>query len=246
MDNSIQIFSNHVFGKIRTTGTSENPLFCLADVCRVLEIQPSATKKRLKTDGVNLIKVTDSYGREQFATFITEPNLYKVIMRSDKPQAEPFQDWVCGEVLPTIRKTGMYGGYNVPQTRAEALRLAADLAEKVEAQQKIIEQQTPLANLGDAVMKYDDDITVAEMAKILDQNGFRTGDRRFRQLLREDGYLLRNSQPSQKAMNANILAIVKVPYETKYGREGIYTKVMVTTDGQKFFTNKYLKGTWNK
>lgn len=245
MNNSIKIFSNQEFGNIRTAGTFDEPLFCLIDVCKALNIvNYRNVKRRLDKEDVHQVDTLTNGGRQSI-TFINESGLYTTILRSESDRAKHFRKWVTSTVLPSIRKTGMYGGYNIPQTKAEALRLAADLAEKVETQQKIIEQQTPLANLGDAVMKYDDDITIAEMAKILDQNGFRTGDRRFRQLLREDGYLLRNGQPSQKAMNANILAIAKVPYETKYGREGIYTKIMVTTDGQKFFTNKYLKDIWN-
>ena len=105
---AIEIFKNESFGEVRVAGTSEQPLFCLADICRVLDLQVTPTKNRLKQDGVTLIKVIDSLGREQEATFVSEQNLYKVIMRSDKPQAEPFQDWVCGEVLPSIRKTGGY------------------------------------------------------------------------------------------------------------------------------------------
>ena len=107
MENVI-IFESDKFGQIRTAGTSEEPLFCLKDVCRVLELQVTPTKNRLKKDGVSLINLTDSLGREQQAIFVNEQNLYKVIMRSDKPQAEAFQDWVCGEVLPSIRKNGAY------------------------------------------------------------------------------------------------------------------------------------------
>ena len=105
---SIEIFKNESFGEVRVAGTSEQPLFCLADICRVLDLQVTPTKNRLRQDGVSLIKIIDSLGREQEALFINEQNLYKVIMRSDKPQAEPFQDWVCGEVLPSIRKHGTY------------------------------------------------------------------------------------------------------------------------------------------
>ena len=117
MGGEIKIFSSERFGDIRTAGTSEEPLFCLADVCRILEIKNvSDCKSRLKQDGVVLTegvsKTTNQFGKttEQKVTlaFINEQNLYKVIMRSDKPQAEPFQDWVCGEVLPSIRKTGGY------------------------------------------------------------------------------------------------------------------------------------------
>lgn len=110
---SIEIFKNESFGEVRVAGTSEEPLFCLADVCRVLEIKNVADcKSRLDQRGVVLTDTPthNQYGAEviQKLVYINEKNLYKVIMRSDKPQAEPFQDWVCGEVLPSIRKTGGY------------------------------------------------------------------------------------------------------------------------------------------
>ena len=116
MENVI-IFESDKFGQIRTAGTSEEPLFCLKDVCRVLELQVTPTKNRLNPKGVNLIKVGVQTGIKSDGSsatqqinmlFINEQNLYKVIMRSDKPQAEAFQDWVCGEVLPSIRKNGAY------------------------------------------------------------------------------------------------------------------------------------------
>ena len=107
---AIEIFKNESFGEVRVAGTSEQPLFCLADICRVLEIKNvSDCKSRLDQRGVVLTDTPtrNQYGAEiiQQLVFINEKNLYKVIMRSDKPQAEPFQDWVCGEVLPSIRKT---------------------------------------------------------------------------------------------------------------------------------------------
>ena len=82
-----------------------------------LELQVTPTKNRLDQRGVNSIKVGVQTGvkkdgspamQDVDMTFVNEKNLYKVIMRSDKPQAEPFQDWVCGDVLPTLRKTGSY------------------------------------------------------------------------------------------------------------------------------------------
>lgn len=76
--NEIQVFTNPQFGVIRTAGTPDNPLFCLADLCRVLEIgNPSDAKSRLKKDGVVLTEVIDSIGRKQSVTFINEQNLYK-------------------------------------------------------------------------------------------------------------------------------------------------------------------------
>lgn len=113
----LKIFENPKFGEIRTAGTSEKPFFCLADVCKALELQVQNTKKRLNKDGVYSINLTDSLGREQQALFINEQNLYKTIFQSRKKEAEMFVDWITGDVLPTIRKTGTY---SINEQRAKA------------------------------------------------------------------------------------------------------------------------------
>ena len=128
METTITIFSNPTFGEIRTAGTADEPMFCLADVCKVLELQVTPTKNRLNQKGVNSINTLTNGGRQSMI-FINEQNLYKVIMRSDKPQAEPFQDWVCGEVLPTIRKTGGYIAANAQMTDEEIMATALRIGE---------------------------------------------------------------------------------------------------------------------
>lgn len=129
----LAIFKNEAFGEVRVAGTSEQPLFCLADICRVLEIKNvSDCKSKLKRDGVVLTegvsKTTNQYGvtteQKVMLTFINEQNLYKVIMRSDKPQAEAFQDWVCGEILPSIRKSGSYSVNSHPIRISEKIQAA--------------------------------------------------------------------------------------------------------------------------
>lgn len=142
----IQIFNSPKFGEIRIAGTSENPMFCLSDVCRVLEIKNARDwKSKLNQEGVVSI-YTPTHGGNQQLSYINEMNLYKVIMRSDKPQAEPFQDWVCGEVLPSIRKSG---GYMVAkeddspeEIMARALTIAQATLAKREERLKQLEQQT--------------------------------------------------------------------------------------------------------
>lgn len=138
-------------------------------------------------------------------------------------------------------------GFEIPQTFSQALQLAADQAKQIEEQQRQIEEQqktieiqAPLVNLGDAVMQYDNDISIAEMAKILNQNGFDTGDRRFRATLKRDGLMTRDGLPSQKARNMDVLSIIKEKYETKYGTTGVYTKTVVTPKGQEYFVNRYI------
>ena len=129
METTITIFSNPTFGEIRTAGTTDEPMFCLADVCRVLELSNiTETKKRLNSKGLSSTEVL-TRGGKQSMIFINEQNLYKVIMRSDKPQAEPFQDWVCGEVLSTIRKTGGYIAANAQMTDEEIMATALRIGE---------------------------------------------------------------------------------------------------------------------
>lgn len=107
--NNIQIFNSQEFGDIRVFQNNGQPWFCLTDVCKILRLdQPSRVKERLNLDGVTSSKVIDSLGREQRANFINESNLYKVIFQSRKVEAEKFTEWVTSDVLPSIRKHGMY------------------------------------------------------------------------------------------------------------------------------------------
>jgi prophage antirepressor-like protein len=113
MDN-IQIFKNEAFGEVRVAGTSEEPLFCLADICKVLELgNPSQVKTRLCGGVITNEVIPDSIGRQREMTFINEDGLYDVILDSRKPQAKTFRKWVTSEILPSIRKHGIYATDNV-------------------------------------------------------------------------------------------------------------------------------------
>ncbi|WP_074012051.1 Bro-N domain-containing protein [Candidatus Sodalis sp. SoCistrobi] len=107
---SIQSFSFKESHNVRIQVIDGEPWFCLKDVCEVLTIANSrrVAAEVLDDSGVRKTDVIDIMGREQEATFVNEPNLYRVIFRSNKPEAKQFQDWVFNDVLPSIRKTGKY------------------------------------------------------------------------------------------------------------------------------------------
>ena len=107
MSNDIQIFNNPQFGSIRTAGTPEQPLFCLADVCKILGLQASRVKDRLEKGAISSNPLLTSGGIQQL-NFVNEDGLYDVILDSRKPEAKAFRKWVTSEVLPTIRKHGAY------------------------------------------------------------------------------------------------------------------------------------------
>jgi prophage antirepressor-like protein len=141
--NDIQVFNSEQFGAVRTAGTADNPLFCLSDICRVLDLRTQDVKKRLDEKGVDSIN-TPTNGGAQFLLFVNEKNLYKVIMRSDKPQAESFQDWVCGEVLPEIRKNGGYiaaNGMSDEEIMAKALEIAHKTIERKSLENKELKKE---------------------------------------------------------------------------------------------------------
>lgn len=134
---NLEIFKNENFEIRVAVDETGEPLFCLADVCKVLEIQnvtdvKNAIKREFDDDLDLIYPIFDSLGREQNATFITEPQLYFVLMRSDKPNAKPFRMFVNKEVLPSIRKTGSYTQNFIPQDLPTALRAYANEVEQKE------------------------------------------------------------------------------------------------------------------
>lgn len=106
---NLAVFSFHETHDVRVQVISGSPWFCLADVCAVLDIQNprDLLSKQLDKGGVEKIYTPTNSGKHAL-NFVNEPNLYRVIFRSNKPEAKQFQDWVFNEVLPTIRKTGSY------------------------------------------------------------------------------------------------------------------------------------------
>lgn len=138
----LQIFNNEEFGEIRTALVNDEPMFCLADICRVLEIKNvSDCKSRLRQKGI-VTTDTLTNGGKQKMIFIDESNLYKTIFQSRKESAERFTDWVTSEVLSSIRKTGNYG---VPKTTGGQIQLLAQgYTELEQAVNSIKEDMTEL------------------------------------------------------------------------------------------------------
>lgn len=117
---------------VRTQVTDDGePLFCLADICKILELaNPTHTANAIKEEfdipTLNVGMVTRPDGSSIEASFITEPQLYFVLMRSRSENAKPFRQWVVNEVLPSIRKTG---SYSAPKTLKEPdLKIKFELA----------------------------------------------------------------------------------------------------------------------
>ena len=241
--NNLQVFNKSELGQVRVIGDKDNPLFCLRDVCDILGIMnnsdvKASIKKEFGSSQDLFYPITDNLGRQQNATFITEPQLYFVLMRSDKPKARSFRQWVVSIVLPEIRKNGAYN-HQAPKNMVEALELALNQARQIAELNNKIEADRPKVAFADSVSSSDGTISVGQMAKLIQQNGRDMGRKRLFDYLRKNGYLIKGkskdvNMPSQKAMEQGLFQIKETVIDT--GNKAIINLTpRITTKGQEYF-----------
>lgn len=256
MNNEIQKFDFKGSSLRTLTDEAGEPWFVAKDVCDILGMSnPSMAVTALDKDEVAQIDPKDYLGSEnrsnQAVNIVSEPGLYKLIMRSRKPEAKEFQRWVTHEVLPSIRRTGGY----IPTTDADddmtILAKAVMIGQRtMEAQkQKIAEQQTrivelePKARFADAVAASDGTCLVGELAKMLRQNGMDIGQNRLFRLLQADGYLGKSGSnrnvPTQRAMELGLFRIKETTVTHADGHTTVSRTPKVTGKGQRYFIDRY-------
>lgn len=253
MNNEIQQFDFRGASLRTLTDKAGEPWFVAKDVCDILELtNPAVALQSLDDD--EKTNLSNSYvwsesGRRPL--IISEPGLYRLVMRSRKPEAKEFQRWVTHEVLPQIRKTGGY----IPTTAADddmtILAKAVMIGQRtMEAQkQKIAEQQTrivelePKARFVDAVAASDGTCLVGELAKMLRQNGMDIGQNRLFRLLQADGYLGKSGSnrnvPTQRAMDLGLFRIKETTVTHADGHTTVSRTPKVTGKGQRYFIDRY-------
>lgn len=226
---AIQIFNNPSFGNVRVAGTEVNPLFCLADVCKALDLQPSAVMRRLDDGVISNNPITDNLGRQQVANFVNEDGLYDVILDSRKPEAKQFRKWITSEVLPTIRKHGAYMTDNIIEKTLSdpdyliqlATTLKQERQQRIEAERKVAAAQ-PAVTFTQAVSGSASSCLIGELAKLINQNGYPMGERRLFRWLRENGYLgtkgERYNIPNQRYIEMGLFELKK---GTRSGNNGV-------------------------
>lgn len=166
--NELMIFNNPEFGRVRTLEENGVVLFCGNDVAKALGYKSPKDAVSTHCRGAVKRRLTDSLGREQDTAFIPESDLYRLVFSSKLPAAEKFTDWVTGEVLPTIRKTG---GYSVPRDYPSALRALADAEEKRlalaaenERQAQVIAEFEPIRQYVDTILESPDALATSQIA----------------------------------------------------------------------------------
>lgn len=267
MEAAITIFNNPQFGEIRTAKDEKgNPLFVAKDVCDILGISKYRDAiLRLDEDERGSVRV-DTLGGIQEMGAITESGLYTLTIRSDKPEARPFRKWVTSEVLPAIRKTGGYIATTSQDTpeliMARAILVANEAIERSKThielletekrvleskntfQEALLDEQAPRVRFSVAIETSSRSCLIAELAKILAQNGIEVGQNRLFRWMRENGYLCQHgeyyNQPTQRAMEMALFELKKTSITKPDGTVLVNTTPKVTGKGQVYFVNKFL------
>lgn len=145
-NSNIVLFENEELGQVRVALDENNePLFCLSDICKILELTNSrmvadTIKKEFELCKLNLHSFDTGFGIKEF-TMITEPQLYFILMRSDKPNAKHFRHWITKEVLPSIRKKGYYGSINQNNTTIDSNIYYKELCDRLLIENKELKSE---------------------------------------------------------------------------------------------------------
>lgn len=252
--NNLQIFNSPEFGQVRTIQQNGEPWFIGKDVAEILGYKKPENAIAVHVDNedktTTLIQGTGSNYKSN-AIIINESGLYSLILSSKMPKAKEFKRWVTSEVLPAIRKTGGYIAGSENMTDAELMAKAVLVAQstiqqrdqRIKELENDVQAAKPKVLFADAVSASDSTILIGDLAKILKQNGYNTGQKRLFQWLRENGYLIKRrgadyNSPTQSAMEMGLFAVKESTVICPDGHTKVNKTTKVTGKGQVYFINR--------
>ena len=254
--NEIKIFENPQFGSIRSVMVDDEPWFVGRDVASVLGYKDTVNAIKVHVDDDDKQKgvaIHHPVAGTQKTNIINESGLYSLILSSKLPSAKKFKRWVTSDVLPSIRKHGLYANAETVEAMLAdpdvAIRLLTNLkeerAKRAEVEAKL-EQAHPKVIFADAVAASKTSILIGDLAKILKQNGINMGQKRLFEWLRQHGYLIKRkgseyNSPTQKAMEMKLFEIKENTIPCADGHIIVNKTTKVTGKGQIYFINLFKK-----
>lgn len=250
--NGVVPFQNETLNcTVRAVVKDGEPWFVAKDVCDALSIADSKSSLRFLEDDEKGVHSMHTLGGTQQVSIINESGLYSLILRSRKPEAKKFKKWVTAEVLPSIRKHGMYAtGEKLmellaqPENAIKVFRALKDEQDKRKELEAKVEENAPKVLFTDAVMASNSSISIRELARFLHQNHIDIGQNRLFRQLREEGYLCKSGTdhnlPTQRAMELGLFEVKKGAYIDSKGTNVVTRTTKVTGKGQVYFVTKFL------
>lgn len=250
----LQLFSSERFGRLRATQIDCEVWFAATDVAKALGYRDANQITRALDDDEKrwsegtLSECTHSH---LGIRLINESGLYRVLMRSQRPEAIPFQRWLAHEVVPEIRRNGGYIATSQDDSDADIMARALLIAQKtidrknelIALHEATIEDMKPKALFADAVADSDGTCLIGELAKMMCQNGLEIGQNRLFKLIQRDGYLGKSGSnrnvPTQRSMDMKLFRIKETAVTHSDGRVTINRTPKVTGKGQAYFIGRY-------
>ena len=246
--NNLQIFKNNEFGEIRVVDVNGEGWLVGKDVADMLGYQNGSRDIQRHVDEDDKTEVGIHDGSQiRNMTIINESGLYSLVLSSKLPSAKKFKKWVTKEVLPNIRKHGMYAKDEL----LDNPDLLLDVIQKYKAEreeklllQKQVESNKPKVLFAEAWEVSQKSILVGEMAKLLSRNGLENmGQNRFFKWLRDNGYLHKNGEqynlPTQKSVELEIMEVKTTTINNADGSVRVTKTPKITVKGQMYFLNKF-------
>lgn len=244
-----EIFSCVEFGDLTVLEINNEPWFVGKEVAEKLEYKEpnKAVVRHIEDDDRMKCPIVDNLGRKQESWAINESGLYSLVLSSKLESSKRFKRWVTKDILPNIRKHGMYATEELLDNPDLLIQAATKLKEEREKNKLLQEQNEtmkPKALFADAVTASKECILIGELAKILKQNGIETGEKRLFSYLRKNGYLMKRKGndknfPTQKSMDLGIMQVKETVITKSNGEVKINKTPMITGKGQLYFINKF-------
>lgn len=235
--------------EVRTVTIDNEPYFVGKDVAAILGYQnPSKALKDHVDDEDKLNNETLSSLGQRGGWIINESGLYSLILSSKLPQAKEFKRWVTTEVLPAIRKHGMYATDELLDNPDFAIATLQKLKEEREAKKLLeaqVEADKPKVLFANAVSASQTSILIGDFAKLLRQNGKDIGQNRLFAWLRDKGFLIGRkgnswNMPTQRSMDMGLFEIKETTISHADGHITISKTPKMTGKGQVYFMEKLL------
>lgn len=245
----LKTFTNDHLGEIDVILIDNKPYFEGTKVAKILGYSNphAAISRHCKDPGLIFHEVEVNTGRKRDGSyamqkvskiFIDEGNVYRLIIKSKKPQAIIFERWVMDEVLPSIRKNGEYT-YSEKYIK-NLISICTIQQENIEKLIADKQKSKPYIDIAKTVLSSDDSISIGAFAKLLNSLGIDIGRNRLFNWFRDNGYIMKQgkeNQPKQIYIDKGLFTTRQYSVNTKEGSK-INITPYITAKGQAYFIEK--------
>ena len=266
--NELKVFENQEFGRVRVQEVNGEPWLVGKDVCEIFgDTNHNRSLARVEDEDKRVVEIKDNLGRTQNAVAINESGLYALLFAMQPQKAnkdgesdaypietqnrieklKKFKRWVTSEVLPSIRKHGMYATDELLANPDFAIKVFEELKNEREEKKKLqqtLESQKPKVLFAESVETSKSSILVGDLSKLIKQNWHDIGQNRLFDWLRDNGYLIKGGEsknmPTQMAMELGLFEVKERAIDNPDGSVRVTRTTKVTGKGQIYFINKFI------